>query len=341
MLIHVATLAAVLIAPCHAGPADPITARQVAPATELGVPFDRYEVLDSLGRTVTFYLSPAPADSRPRPVVLWIQGSGGTSLFTAWPDGRTGGGLQMFVLRAGAGRFRVLAVEKPGVAFLDNPEPPGSAEGCSREFLAEHTPERWTSALVGALRATLAMDGIDRARVLAAGHSEGADMATHVAAAMPEVTHVALLSGGGPTQLFDMAEMARRARSHDEAEPVRERRVEEVYAQFARIRADPESIDEFAWGHPYRRWSGFFARPPMDSLRATTARIYLAYGTADESVPVESNDVLRAELARLGRDATVERRIGEDHGFRGPGDKTWSGMQAVIANVAGWFMGAP
>jgi dienelactone hydrolase len=51
-----------------------------------------------------------------------------------------------------------------------------------------------------------------------------------------------------------------------------------------------------------------------DLLR-TKARIYLAHGTEDSSVPVESHDALEAELRANGRDVTAERLAGLDHSF--------------------------
>src|SRR5262245_12473447 len=47
-----------------------------------GIPFDRYTTKDALGRQITFYLSMAERDSKPLPLVVFVQGSGSQSLFT-------------------------------------------------------------------------------------------------------------------------------------------------------------------------------------------------------------------------------------------------------------------
>jgi predicted esterase len=86
------------------------------------------------------------------------------------------------MLRQARGRARIVIVEKPGVRFLDVAQDPGSALGASAEFLAEHTLERWSEANITALRAALQLPGADRARVLICGHSEGGNVAAHVAA---------------------------------------------------------------------------------------------------------------------------------------------------------------
>ncbi len=318
--------------------------KPAAPAKEIGIPYDRFEVKDELSREITYYLSTPPkgSEGRPLPLVLWIQGSGCDSLFTRSPDGRVGGGLQNLVLKEARGRCRVMVVEKPGVKFLDTSARPGSCEGCTDEFKYEYAADRWAVALEASLRHALTRPDIDRARVLAAGHSEGASMAAKVAADVPEITHVACLAGAGTTQLFDMAQIARREYQPGEDEAAREARVEEVYAQAAAIAAEPDSVEKSAWGHPYRRWSSFFRLSPVEELKKSRARVYLAYGTADRSVPVESNDLARAELFAAGRDVTCERVVGADHGF-GTGSSGGAGAEAselgaILGRVVTWFL---
>src|SRR5262249_40045171 len=94
-------------------------ARPQSDPTPLGIPFQRYTVKDSLGRTITFYLSAAPKNdaATKRPIALVIAGSGCQSLFRKLGE-RIGGGFQNLLVQEGKGRVRVLAVEKPGVKFL-------------------------------------------------------------------------------------------------------------------------------------------------------------------------------------------------------------------------------
>lgn len=355
--------------------AQPV-ARLAATAGELKLPFDRYTTTDEFGREITFYLSVAnykpsaapkegeksnasgagsqskvqekqgerdakATDVSPKdqklPIVVFIQGSGGGSLFGELPDGRRYGGIQNILLTLAEGRFRVLVVEKPGVAFLSQATPPGSAEGCTDEFKREHTPQRWTAAIVAATRAGRALPGIDTSTLLIAGHSEGGDMAAHVGAALPEATHVAILSAGGPTQLFDMAQLARREQTPSESAREREARVESAYEAWARIMQDPDSIEKSEWGHPNRRWSTFMKASPVQSALSCNARMFLAYGTLDTSVPVESCDVLRAQLTAAGKDVTTDRRIGEEHGFSKEGQDPQAGFTIVFNKMIEWW----
>lgn len=319
----------------------------ITPARDLGTIFDRYQTIDRYGREISFYVSvegtKAEQDSSKLPLIVFIQGSGCSSVFSRNPEGKVGGGLQMLIYQQanqdpGQPRARVMIVEKPGVNFCDRPEQPGSAMGCSEEFLREQTLERWAGAVSAALESALTLPGIDRSRVMVAGHSEGGIVAAAVAAQRPEVTHAGVLACGGPSQLFDMAELARRPRFDGESEEDREARVEEVYNAWSRIAADPMSTTSFEWGHPHRRWSTFLATSTLDELAKSRAKVYIAYGTADESVPVASTDALRAELVRRGREVTCERIVGVDHGYARPGAAGYEGMRGVLARMTEWFL---
>ncbi len=308
--------------------------------TDLGVPFQRYTTKDTLDRTITFYVSLAPAENTKvrLPIVLFIQGSGCQPIFPKKGDGPSAGLPGLFLEEAN-GMVRVLVVEKPGVNWLDQPKKPGSAEEASEEFLREHTLPRWAEANVAALRATWKLPNVESNLTLVMGYSEGGLVAARVATELPQVTHVASLSCGGPTQLFSLAELHARPRPDDGPGDVAKRR-QVVYDEWARIQNDPNSIIKFWMGHPYRRWSTFLPYSLTTELLRTKARIYLAHGTKDTATPVTAFDVVRAELAVHNRDVTAERLEGADHGFRTEAMPEGSpdGLQALFGRVLAWFL---
>ena len=281
--------------------------------------FECYETTDSFERKIVFFVS-AESPGAELPLIVFIQGSGCHSLFHLNGD-MVRGGYQNVLLAAAGERSRVVAVEKPGVRFLDWPRG-GDARPCTPEFHQEHTLERWAEAVSTAVRAAAGLGGVDTGKLLVMGHSEGGITAARVAAVNSAVSHVALLSSSGPTQLFDLA-----ATGHDD-----------VYSEFAKIMAHPDSVQEFAWGHPYRRWSSFLSTSTLDELLRSRARIYLAHGAEDDVVPVAAFDVLRAELIRHARDVTTERIEQAGHGLRRRGQAQTAGMRAVFGRVVEWFL---
>ena len=87
---------------------------------------------------------------------------------------------------------------------------------------------------------------------MAIGHSEGTITVAGLSAKFAAITHTVLLSGGGPTQLFDLAELARKT-SNSKNLVEAQKEVDEVFLQWDKISKDPDSIEKFAWGHPFKR----------------------------------------------------------------------------------------
>jgi predicted esterase len=257
-----------------------------------------------------------------RPLAVFIQGSGCDSVFVrAGQSAHVSGRYQNVLRGAGKGRVRVMAVEEPGVEYLGASKQPGSPIGCSQPFLEQHTLPQWADAINAAIRGALTLRGIDPARVLVAGHSEGGIVAARVAADNPQVTHVAVLSGGGPTQLFDLAETKR-----------------DAYEGWAEVRKDPDSATKFWLGHPNRRWSSFLASSPAEELLRTKAPIFVAQGTRDPVVPLADLQFLHATLAARGKDVVIDRVEGGDHGFSRAGQSSPLGMMEVLGRVVDWFL---
>src|SRR5450759_3172839 len=123
--------------------------------------FSCFETVDGFGRTVTFYLSDISGQRR-LPIAAFVQGSGCHSVFRLGGDGRIRGGYQNILQYVSGQRVRVLAVEKPGVRFLDDPKQPGVAHGCSQTFLEEHTLDRWAEAVNACLSAARTLANTSR-----------------------------------------------------------------------------------------------------------------------------------------------------------------------------------
>lgn len=300
----------------------------------LGHDFVQYQTRDRNNQVVTFYVSEPKNKSVSHRLVLFINGSGCDSVFAKDKDGLKGYGYDMF-LDNHLEEVRVVVAEKPGVRLYDNVRATGQGcKGCSEQFLKEYTLEKWTEANDAALLAALALPRIKRDKILVIGHSDGGQVATHLARLESRVTHVASIAGGGPTQLFDSVYAASTSKSSHTSKDV-----EEVLEQWRDIEKDPHSITKFVWGHPYNRWSSFLKTSSLDDLLNCKTKCYLVQGTSDTSVPVASFDLLLAELAVHDRPMVYERIDSADHGLTvRADDKSTRELPNAIERIMKWFL---
>jgi len=301
-------------------------------------PYQAFSTQDRFGRRIDFYASEEPEGGPPLPLLVYVHGSGCQSHFVEEEgrvQGRNGHGTIADVVR---GRARLVIVEKPGVTLFDSPPDPGGATHASAAFRTEHTLERWSEAVHAALEAARRLPGVRPDRVLVAGHSEGGIVAAKVAADDRAVTHVAVLAGGGPTQLFDLLALARRGWLLQSVSAVSQERVEAALTQWRDIEAAPQSPDRFFLGHPFRRWSSFLSSSTLEQLLKTDARIYAAQGTEDQAVAWESFEVLRSELLARGRRAEFDLVEGADHSFAVHGVPPSDGWKDLFGRILTWYL---
>jgi predicted esterase len=288
------------------------------------IPLEQREVTDALGRSVTYYIS--HAKRTPAPILLMIQGSGCDKVMHI--DGAQSYSTLFNLLPyASKGEFMVVAVEKPFAGGSNG----GTAKSCSPEFNADFTAERWRVALGAVLQEARKSPGVDQRRTLVFGFSEGAVMAGLMAGRDKSITDVIAMSGSGTTQLFDFVALAYR-RCFD-VSPC----LAEIDRNVDAINAKPESATDFAWGHPYKRWTSFFHIDPGEELLHSTARVYIAFGTADESVPALSEELAVAKLRLAGRDVTVRRVANAGHSLSESAGFDVDAMDREYRAALDWF----
>ena len=292
-------------------------------------PFRRYVAQGRDGQRITFYLSTQPEPSHPVPLIVFVQGTGCSSQFVS-VGGRMSRGLQGVLYSVARGRARILAVEKPGVEYLDDYPDDSDASACRPEYRAEFTLDRWAATIADAIQAAQKLPGIDTSKTLVIGISEGGIVAMRVSNMSPVVTHAASLSGGGPVYLFHMAEFMRSKGLDPE---------KEIYACWSDIVKDPDSDTKFCWGQTYRLWSSFMKTSVIAEALKSHAHLYFAHGTADTQQTIAGFDVLRAELTAKQREAVFERIDGADHALDLPNQKVPEGLEAVFGRVENWFLG--
>jgi len=263
--------------------------------------FARITLQDSDSAPVRYYLS-KPAHKAP--LVLYIQGSGCVAPFSGLGTPNRHSNIYSWIPLAAEKRYAVMAVEKPFQSEEPQQGDPGSAVGCAGDFNRHFSYDTWLATLKQAVRHALARPDVDARRVLVIGMSEGAPMAAGLARELAEVTDVVLIAANGPTQLYDFAANIYRSNGSDEDKL---KQLQELDRTYGAIAADPTSTSKFVWGHPYLRWSSFFAQSTAENLAHSKARVYLASGMQDDSVPILSTEVLYAQLRTQGRDVTFRR----------------------------------
>jgi predicted esterase len=279
---------------------------------------------------VRYYLS-RPA--RKAPLVLYIQGSGCVPPFVGLGTPNRYSTIYSWLPLAQQGRYAVMAVDKPYQSDAPQKGQAGSALGCGGAFNEHFSYELWLDTLARAVRDALTRPEVDARHVLVIGFSEGAPMAAGLARAVPEVSDVVLVGANGPTQLYDFAANIYRS---DDSDEVKQIHLQELDAIFSAISADPKSTTKFVWGHPYLRWSSFFAQSTADNLAHSTARVYLASGMQDRSVPILSTEVMYAQLRAQGRDVTFRRVPLAGHGLVPDGRPLPEAQKEYDAFMA-WF----
>ncbi len=293
------------------------------------------------GSLMTAFLAHHQHDPAVRkPLLVYLDGSGAQSQFTR-RDQAVGYGMFGLVGSIAAEKYHVVGIEKRGAVFGEAGTP-GSAQAASREYQEHATFEDRVGDACLLLATLLEEPTVDPTRVLLMGHSEGAGVAVGVAAREPRVTHVAFLSGTGPSQFFDLIVLRRKAmqKAGVPAEEI-ESSVGQLESDFRAILADPTSTDKLFMGHAYRRWASFGKRSAIDDMLASKCKLYLAHGSEDTNVSVESFDLTTIELLRAGRaGVTVRRFPGRDHSLRDPAFTANSPpMTDVIEDVLQWAAG--
>lgn len=295
--------------------------------TEAQVPGKHFTRYRSAGDSpVTFYVSERPTSGARVPLIVWVQGTGCSSHFEL-RDEHIWSGILDLVREAAGDRAAVMAVEKPGVKYLE--AGPERLEDCPAEFWRQYTLESWSSTIATAIEMARKLPGIDGSRVLVMGHSEGGIVAMRVSNVGRGVTHAASLSGGGPTYLFHMAEFMRQKGIDPE---------HAVYDCWVRTEAEPDSTDKFCWGQTYRQWTSFMRTSIIQEALQSKAKLYFRHGSSDAQNSVAGFDVLRAELAAHRRTAVFERLEGADHALDLPGQRPPEGLIVAFTRVIDWFL---
>jgi len=274
------------------------------------------------------------ASEKRAPLVVFVQGSAYLPLFRVRKErGRrrtvstVPGGIEeyirsrkralnfAFVERTGFKSFEVISRTDENRARGTKPPSDVSKETRVRDVAAvarAFSAEPWVSDLI------------------LVGHSEGADVASAVVRDIgaDQIRALGLLAGGGPTQFFDFVIEARRTGAAT--------KVQQVFDELLQL-DDPNSRPTEYRGHPVERILSYAVETSiLAELSAVQIPVFIAQGTEDTHVPVESSDLLALELLRMRPLRPVRYVIGSDldHGFVGVDGRDHSA--AIFDDFLSW-----
>ena len=294
-------------------------------------PFVKYVKKYGHRDSATFYLSETSVKTS-LPLVIFIQGSGNTSLYAEDKGRITPQFGHMTWYDVCNNRYRVLVIEKPGVNYLqqdiENPK-----------FDKEFSLENWSNLIIETITYILKTESIDKSKIMIAGHSEGGVVAATVANKLNGIiTHVTILAGEGPTQLYSLYRFAEEGVFFNKGGFSSQQRIDSLENSWKKIQNEPLETNKKFWGFTYLRWSSFLKTSVLEQLTGFTGRIMIMQCTNDKNVSPESAKILYSSLLSKTKDVVLQMIAGADHSFHIESNNDIDGWKMVIEKDIGWFL---
>lgn len=296
-------------------------------------PYMKYVIRENPGKdSITFYLSEFSSASV-LPLLVYIQGSGNSSLFSKDNSGKISpvSGHITWAYET-KDKAKLLIIEKPGVNFLDQEE-------ANLEFDKKFSLETWAHRIEEVIRFVIKNEKIDTAKIMIAGHSEGGLVAARVTKDLGSIiTHVSILAGEGPSQLYSLYGFAESGVFFDSPNCDKAQRIDSLTRTWENILTDPSSTSKKFWGLTYLRWSSFLRTSVCDELSSYAGKALIIQGDADKNVIPESAKILYTTLLSKEKDVTLEMIPGADHSFNINNQAEINGWELIIRKTVEWFL---
>ena len=294
-------------------------------------PYYRYSLATSNSDSLIFYLSENNSNQS-LPLIIYVQGSGNTSLFRKDVSGR-------IIPQAGHiglveqlnNKARLLIVEKPGVQTFQQ-------DDHNPEFDQRFSLDSWVKQIKNAAEYVLNNQLANRSRVMVIGHSEGGVVSATLSKQMnPIITHTAILAGEGLSQLFSLYMLASKGQSFYQEEKDAGKRVDSLMSVWNDILRDPLSTQKKFWGFTYLRWSSMLKTSVYDELLRCKGKVLIVQGEEDVHVTPENAIALYAGLKSKGLDVDLNMIKDADHSFNliSTKESLWN---EVLAKCVTWFL---
>ena len=255
-------------------------------------------------------------DQTKKDALLFLQGSGCKSILR---KRKNNSGVSVSVLnefiKLSPDNYWYFAFEKRGVSPFDLGTGKGNTDKCSDEYNKFISWENRIQDTLEVLKLIEKLKVVNSKRIVLVGYSEGTDVVIGVLNQSTIPTHAGYFVGGGTTQMFDLLVLARKYYFKEISDSIeKEKKIEEYLATFEEIMKNPNVTTKFFLGHSYQRWASFFKNEPDKLFLKVDIPVFLAHGTEDESVPIESIDYLQTQMILNNKkNITFRRYPGLNH----------------------------
>lgn len=138
-------------------------------------------------------------------------------------------------------------------------------------------------------------------KIIALGHSEGSDVIAKLGTINKNISHFGFWSGSGNSQWYDFPLFIRQQVNRGEiSEEEGIKQMDSLFDQYRDIVKNKDNIEKSWLENSYKRWY-YFSEPPIENLLKINKPIFVAMGTADKSVPIESIYLIPVEFIRKGK----------------------------------------
>lgn len=259
---------------------------------------------------INFYIKGNEESQKPKPLFLYIIGSGPCSIFMK--NNKQIGSSIIFNFKEITEKYQLVVLTKPYIPFYigDNFQVPQKYyETDSLDYQA-----KCNSLVIDFL-----IDNklIDSSKIVVCGVSHGSDVASQIALINKNVTHLACIAGNGLLQTYNFINDVRKEyRNGNMSESEAEKQTQYLFTKFQKIYANPTSMKKW-WGHTYKYWFSFFKESTLNRLLKLKIPIFFAKGTEDRSGCIEGTDIIPIEFIRHNKDnLTYKSYWGVNHMFQ-------------------------
>ncbi|SOU87102.1 alpha/beta hydrolase family protein [Tenacibaculum dicentrarchi] len=248
-------------------------------------------------------------------ILLFIQGSGAFPFYEVEKitDGTVTNTTMPFDLEQIPEEYGFVLISKKGIPFCIRKE--DKFETPDIFYITEGLDFR-ANRISKVIDHLTAKEILNPKKIVVIGHSEGSDVVAKLGTINKKITNIGYWSGGGNTQFYDFTLFIRKdVASGKMTEEQGIQRIDSVFKKLTEIMKSPESTTDFWQDNSYRRWLKF-SEPPINNLLMINIPLFVAIGSKDQAVPVESTYLIPIEFIRHNKENLTFKVYPDlDHGF--------------------------